>query len=253
MTIKITYPKQGRGAWSTGMLNLSGTGDGPFYRAPATGSTVSMIGADVATKNASSKAFNVSINDYAVWRGAYEIQAELKRRGYNITPDGVWGPATDKIVKDWQTTEGIGADGIYGQQTARTMWEPVIAQEVKKISTFMSYLDPKVGDLVRGHMRLETNWDVAAVGTAVPQDLGIAQINGPAHTNMSVDDRLNPRKALDFAVDFVVGNLNWSGWVEDDAIACYNVGRGGAEQWVNAGRPATWAAAKYVAAVRANM
>ena len=258
MTVNIVYPdptkgQYGRGAWSTGMLNLSGTGGGPYYRAPAKGSGVDMIGAYIANRVNSSKTYDVGINGYAVWRGAVEIQTELKRRGFDIVVDGVWGPGTDAVVKQWQASEGITADGIYGQQTARTMWEPVIAQEVRKQTGYMNYLDEKVGNIVRGHMRTETNWDLAAVGVNVPQDLGIAQINGDAHPDMSVDDRLNPRKALDFAVDFIVGNLNWSGWVEDDAIACYNVGRGGAENWVNAGRPDTWYAAQYVKAVRSNM
>lgn len=253
MTVKITYPKTGRGAWSDGMLNLSGTGDGPFYRAPAKGSDVDMIGAKVYTRVHSSKTHKVSINDYAVWRGAFEIQSELRRMGYSIAVDGVWGPATDKVVKDWQDSQGIAADGIYGQQTARTMWEPVLAGEVNRRYDYMNYLDPQIFRVARAHMRSETNWDIAAVGHQVPHDNGIAQINTTAHKEMSVDECFNPRKALDYALDFIVGNFNWSGWVEDDAIACYNVGRGGAESWVNAGRPDTWDAARYVTLVRGNM
>lgn len=253
MTVRITYPEHGRGAWSSGMLNLSGTGDGPFYRAPAKGSDVDMIGAKVYTKVHDSAERRVSINDYAVWRGAFEIQAELKRIGYDIAMDGVWGPATDAVVKDWQRSQNISADGIYGQQTARTMWEPVLANEVNRRGDFMNHLDAQVFAVARGHMRTETNWDLAAVGYQVPKDNGIAQINTTAHKEMSVDDCFNPRKALDYALDFIVGNFNWSGWVEDDAIACYNVGRGGAQQWVNAGRPDTWAAARYIQLVRSNM
>lgn len=161
MTIKIVYPdpasgEYGRGAWGSGMFNLSGTGDGPFYRSPADDTDYqSRLGYDVAAKFASGKTYRVSINKYAVWRGVVEIQKELKRRGYDIDTDGVWGPGTDAIVKKWQQSERISADGIYGQQTARTMWEPVIAQEVSHCTGFMNYLDSTVGDLVRGHICLD--------------------------------------------------------------------------------------------------
>ena len=34
-----------------------------------------------------------------------------------LTPDGVFGPGTEKAVKSWQTKNGLTADGIIGQQS----------------------------------------------------------------------------------------------------------------------------------------
>jgi peptidoglycan hydrolase-like protein with peptidoglycan-binding domain len=64
------------------------------------------------------------------------LQFLLRARGHHLTLDGIFGPATEAAVKDFQTSKGIAADGIVSPQT----WAALIIR-VKKGSS---------GDAVRG-------------------------------------------------------------------------------------------------------
>ena len=64
------------------------------------------------------------------------LQFLLRARGHNLTVDGMFGPATEAVVKALQTSKGMTADGIMSAQT----WSTLIIQ-VKKGSS---------GDAVRG-------------------------------------------------------------------------------------------------------
>ena len=46
------------------------------------------------------------------------------------TPDGDFGPGTDKLVKEWQTKNGLTADGIVGDGTWAKMFGSVIKEDV---------------------------------------------------------------------------------------------------------------------------
>lgn len=255
MTVSLTYPASGRGAWSKvgGTLNLAGDGPGPFFRAPKVDDPTKRIGYDVARAVRSSTTTSVSVDDYAVYRAVRAIQNQLTRIGYDVGGvDGVWGPKVDAVVKTWQESKNIRSDGIYGQQTARTMWEPFVVQEVAKRSVFMEYLDPTVQSMISAHFTLESGWDLAAVGRVNSKDIGLLQVNLDAHTDLTVDAATEPISMVSWAFNFVVGNLNYCGWNISDAIACYNAGRGGASTWVRDGRPAG-RIAEYIRMVRSNM
>ncbi len=45
------------------------------------------------------------------------IQYLLKARGYSIGVDGVFGSGTESVVKSFQTSQGLGSDGIVGPNT----------------------------------------------------------------------------------------------------------------------------------------
>jgi peptidoglycan hydrolase-like protein with peptidoglycan-binding domain len=64
------------------------------------------------------------------------LQFLLRAHGHNLTVDGMFGPATEAVVKALQTSKGMTADGIMSAQT----WSTLIIQ-VKKGSS---------GDAVRG-------------------------------------------------------------------------------------------------------
>jgi chitosanase len=46
-----------------------------------------------------------------------EVQQALRRAGFNIKADGIFGQDTDKAVKQFQKDKGLIADGIVGQAT----------------------------------------------------------------------------------------------------------------------------------------
>ena len=46
-----------------------------------------------------------------------KYQQVLNGEGYPAVADGLWGPATQKAVKDFQTANGLAADGQIGPQT----------------------------------------------------------------------------------------------------------------------------------------
>jgi len=45
------------------------------------------------------------------------LQQMLKNLGYSLTVDGIFGPATEKVVKSFQKSVGIAVDGIVGKVT----------------------------------------------------------------------------------------------------------------------------------------
>lgn len=51
------------------------------------------------------------------------VQALLLAAGVTITVDGRFGPITDRTVRGFQKSKGIGVDGIVGPVTWRTLWE----------------------------------------------------------------------------------------------------------------------------------
>ena len=69
--------------------------------------------------------FSTAFADYAVGdRGqeVIEIQKQLAVLHYNVgTVDGVFGPATEKAVKEFQTAKGLKVDGIVNDVTYRNL------------------------------------------------------------------------------------------------------------------------------------
>ncbi|MDR0314322.1 MAG: peptidoglycan-binding protein, partial [Oscillospiraceae bacterium] len=46
------------------------------------------------------------------------IQAALYTRGYTtVIPDGIFGPATDAAVREFQRDQGLTVDGVAGPNT----------------------------------------------------------------------------------------------------------------------------------------
>lgn len=59
-------------------------------------------------------------------QGIKRFQQKLKDRGWTIGVDGIFGPATSKIVKQFQDEKGLRADGGVGISTWKAIWsEPV--------------------------------------------------------------------------------------------------------------------------------
>lgn len=50
-------------------------------------------------------------------------QAQMKKRGWSITADGYYGPATAKVAKQFQREKKLGVDGLIGPATWKAAWE----------------------------------------------------------------------------------------------------------------------------------
>jgi hypothetical protein len=138
----------------------------------------------------------------------------------------------------WQYAQGLDDDGVLGPATARAMWQPVLDAACEQVE-----IGPRgvsLRKLCRGHIGVESGWDCGAVGVSTPADVGLGQINGPAHPDMDLDERLDPWTALAFVARFVYGNLVAFGFNERDTVASYMLGQGGCRTWIKAGRPASW-------------
>lgn len=242
--VQLTYATKGRGAWPKsgvgGTLNADGTAAGQYYRAPADGSPMAMpgyVGYMLLAAGAP-----VDVNFYAVHQGVRAIQREI-----GATVDGLFGPATAARLTTWQTEKRLPADGVFGPQSAQAMFTTIAAALAKNISGSTT-----TSRLVLGHVPVESGWDPAAVGLSTPHDLGLGQINGDAHLDLTPEYRLTPRLALTAVATIVQADLAAMNWIVRDAIAAYNLGVGGARAWVKAGHPAVFNGApigSYVAAV----
>jgi peptidoglycan hydrolase-like protein with peptidoglycan-binding domain len=188
-----------------------------------------MIGSATNKALASGKAVN--INDYAVLRAVVAIQREV-----GADPDGIFGPDTGKKLTAWQSSHGVGADGVFGQGSSKAMFMPMLERAVKSIENPHKDLLR----VARGHTWSESSLDPGCVGPSTPEDLGLCQINGRWHPDMTAEARLDPDTALRWQANFVQQNIaSMSGNVRD-GIAAYLLGVGGAKQWVGAGRPDVW-------------
>ena len=60
-----------------------------------------------------------------------KLQRALQTWGFGVTPDGIFGPGTDKAVRSFQRRQGVVDDGIVGPRT----WELLLAKHTTDIGT----------------------------------------------------------------------------------------------------------------------
>ena len=250
MAFYLVQPQTGRGSFATGTkiggtLDTTGLLPGSYYRAPADKSVKmpGLIGA-LAVRNGT----ECSMNTYAVHRAVYHLQ-ETGEFG-TLVIDGILGPNSDTGIRAYQRRKGLKVDGVIGPKTCKALFEPLVrkaAQAKPLLHRDLIYRN------AMGTMYVESGFDLGTVGETTPDDIGIAQINGRAHPDMSVNQRFDPKIAISYMVDLIEKNLIAMKFDEDLSIIAYNLGPTGAYAWNSEGRPEwfrgtnTW---KYISDVK---
>jgi transglycosylase-like protein with SLT domain/putative peptidoglycan binding protein len=176
-----------------------------------------------------------SVDNLAVREAVKAYQRALNRRlGTDIEVTGHYNAATQVAVTQFQQKNSslLTVWGGIGPDTSFLLLYPDLVKVVRQKAS--SALTPVV---VSGIIRHESSWDAGAVGYVDNTDLGLAQINGPSHPNLSAKDRLHPQTAFDFVISYMNSALGQLNGNLKDAIASYNLGIGGAKRWISQGRP----------------
>lgn len=216
----------GRGSWP-----ISGAGGTKAYKNENKAGPYYYLGTGYK------KAGHTRTNDeYAVWKAVAAYQVAINRRtGSRLLVDGLYGPATLAAVTHFQKAHPKATGAVWGgigPETSRALLIPDMRAVVDKNGN--GFITRKI---VSGTIKHESLWDAGAVGYIDSNDLGLAQINGPSHPDLTRAERLNPQVAFNFIVDYYDNALSQLNNNIRDAIASYNLGIGGARRWISQGRP----------------
>lgn len=212
----------GRGAWP-----VAGTGGTKAYKDADRPGPYYFIGSGTFARNPNEVAVRAAVKAY---------QRALNRRlgGDNLVIDGRFGAVTSAAVTRFQKKNpDVGIWGGIGPDTSKALLLP----DLLKVVEDEGFDYPNI---VSGTIKTESLWDAGAVGFLDESDLGLAQINGTAHPEYSVAERLSPRVAFKFVIAYYENAFNQLGDDLDLVVASYNLGIGGARSWDRAGRPDEW-------------
>ena len=227
--------ENGRGAWSSkgigGTLKPSRgkTIPGPYYMLAE--NDIDQIGLGTWCRRAQGLPVNQDYN--ATFHGVVGIQLLLNSYvGANLEGDGIFGPTTKWYTVVAQKKAGLVEDGVIGIKTMKALLLPLIQRTAAK---FNEPWEP-----IYGVLRFEGALDPGAVGYIDPQDWGLAQINTKYHPEVSFAQAFCPSYATAFVANYLRYGLDSLDGNLRDAVVSYNLGIGGARQWIRAGRPDVW-------------
>jgi hypothetical protein len=222
---------QGRGAWpgdgEGGTRNAKNTGPGPYYTT-GVGYQRRDASGDVIVRTPAERVVHLAVKAY---------QERLAVHGYDVGPrDGLFGSRTTAALKEYQAAHRLVSDGLLGPSTSKVLLSPLVSNVV------VNHPERHRGvtlTIVRGLIGHESGWDVGAVGIADDRDVGLAQVNHGAFPDTTVEQRMDPRFSINFIVDYLSESMR-QGMYTRQAIASYNLGRGGARAWATDGSPDWW-------------
>lgn len=180
-----------------------------------------------------------TLDDLAVNYGVKAIQKLLNLAGASpkLVEDGVFGKSgTDAAVRAFQEKTGLKVDGSVGPNTMKQLLLP----HIKRLGGTDDVGGQPRWTVVYGFLANEGAWDPGAVGYYDDSDLGLAQINGRAHPDLSVAQRFDPMVAIQFNIDYLKNALSYLNNNLRDSVLSYNLGIGGTKTWIAAGRPRYW-------------
>ena len=219
---------RGRSAWpkigTGGTLTWDGKEPGRYYVLAVSGVP------SVGSGGWRSKDGNVR----AVHGGVLAIQRALARRGpYGVEPTGVIDVATRNALRRFRLDVMGEQDwwGGVGPSTAKALLLPDLQKVCNKNGL------RKQWRIVCGVVQNESAWDPGAVGFVKPVDIGLAQINGQAHPDISERQQLSPTFSFTFICNYLRNAMRALDGNIDHAIASYNLGITGAKRWIAAGCP----------------
>jgi hypothetical protein len=222
----VSEAVHGRSAWpkggAGGTLDWDGKTPGKYYVWAPAGTPLVGSGGWTSTDG----------NLRAVHGGVQAIQEALNRRiNAGLTLTGEFDGATATAASQFRLSVGEDSWPGVGPATAKALLLP----DLQTICQSKGLGD--AWPVVCGVVQNESAWDPGAVGYVKPVDLGLAQINGDAHPDMSERERLNPLLAFTFIVNYLTNAMKALDGNLDDAIASYNLGITGCKRWIEQGRP----------------
>lgn len=223
--------RQGRGAWPSdgrGGTLSNPTTPGKYYML---GEGWNTVGIHAVLRFLDGQS-NIPFDEIAVHNGVKGIQSLLNACDgikNKVTVDGVFGKQTDTAVRELQKIGSLPINGVVGPATMKTlMLLPIVKDSATKNISW---------EAVYGLLAFEGGWDPGAVGYVDSNDLGLAQVNTKAHPTVTVTRAYDPFWAIGFIENYLINARTYLGNNIRDMVASYNLGIGGARQWIAAGRP----------------
>ena len=102
-------------------LTVNGTFDTTTQNAVKNFQSSHGLGADGVVGNATWPALTILTQQGDSGAKVRAVQSQLNESGAGITVDGAFGPATATAVKNFQTSKGLSADGVIGDNTWNKM------------------------------------------------------------------------------------------------------------------------------------
>lgn len=224
-TPQLPVGPRGRGAWPKtgqgGTVEWDGRTPGRYYTLAATG--MPLVGSGGWQSR--------SGDERAVHGAVLAIQRALNLRiKAGLEVNGRFDRPTRDAASRFRRSIGQDGWGGFGRFTAKSLWLP-------ELQALCHQRGIEQWEVVCGVVQNESGWDPGAVGYVKPVDIGLAQINGSAHPDMSEQERLSPTFAFNFVISYLLNAMKALDGNLDHAIASYNLGVTGARRWIAAGSP----------------
>lgn len=167
--------------------------------------------------------------------GIYAFKAELVLNGFGADTINqtlaYWGSDTVKAVKHAQNQFGLNADGVLGPQTARCLWRKRVAA-AEAANGLPAHLLARI-------KTLESGDDPVAQGESDPEDEGLFQENLPSNPALTQVQCWTPSFIVPHAASQLNARIKACAGSVKAGTAAWNIGDFYANQWREAGFPAT--------------